>query len=123
MKRRYRLRDTRSFARVRKAGRCRRGSGIVMCCLANCLAHSRFGFVVSKRVGNAVTRNRVKRRLRAIFHSHLPQLRTGFDIVVICRPQVADVTYQDLERACMQLAARLSLYCSRSPSAESAVPS
>ncbi len=117
MNRRYRLRDTRSFTRVRRAGRCRRGLGLVMCCQANCLPHSRFGFVVSKRVGNAVTRNRVKRRLRAIFHNHLPQIRTGFDIVVICRPQVADSTYQDLEQTCMHLVARLSLYASRSSAA------
>lgn len=109
MKRQYRLRDTQSFARVRRAGHCRRDPHIVLCCLDNGMSHSRFGFVVSKRVGNAVTRNRVKRRLRAIFHTHLVQIRTGFDIVVVCRPQVARIAYRDLEMACLRLARRLSL--------------
>ena len=109
MKRRYRLRDAAAFGRVRKAGRCRRGKHLVLCCLDNDLPHSRFGFVVSKRVGNAVTRNRVKRRLRAIFYAYRPHIKSGFDVVVICRPQTAALAYRELEAASLQLVRRLSL--------------
>ena len=109
MKRQYRLRDSRSFARVRKEGRCRRTSDLVMCCLDNDLPHCRFGFVVSKRVGNAVTRNRVKRRLRAIFANNLTHMKSGFDIVIICRPSAAAMAFRGLESACMNLTKHLSL--------------
>lgn len=113
MKRRYRLRDSRSFVQVRKAGRCRRSPELVMCCLVNGRPYCRFGFVVGKRVGNAVTRNRVKRRLRAIFAHHLAHIKSGFDIVVICRPAAADLGFRRLEAGCLHLIRRLRL---RSPS-------
>lgn len=47
----------------------------------------RFGFIVSKVVGGAVVRNRVKRRMRAIGHELLPQLRGGCDIVIRALPE------------------------------------
>ncbi len=50
---------------------------------------TRVGFTVSKRVGKAHVRNHVKRVLREIVRSFLPQLRPGFDIVIICRPALA----------------------------------
>lgn len=87
---------------------------MTMCCLDNDLPHCRFGFVVSKRVGNAVTRNRVKRRLRAIFTGHLPGILIGYDIVVICRPTAARLAYRGLEEQCLRLASGLGLLASRS---------
>ena len=115
MKRQYRLRESRSFARVRKAGRCRRGPELVMCCLGNDMPYCRFGIVASKRVGNAVTRNRVKRRLRAILANHLTHIKSGFDIVVICRPSAARLAFRSLEAACLHLIRRLSLQSEPGP--------
>ena len=109
MKRQYRLRKSRAFAQVRKAGRCRHSPELVMCCLDNDMPHCRFGFVVSKRVGNAVTRNRVKRRLRAIFAHHMLHIRSGFDIVVICRPSIALLAFHNLEATCLHLLRLLRL--------------
>ncbi|MXZ43325.1 MAG: ribonuclease P protein component [Caldilineaceae bacterium SB0666_bin_21] len=109
MKRKYSLRDQRTFARVRRAGRSRRNRLLVLCCLANHLPHNRFRFVVSKRVGNAVVRNRLKRRLRAIFRLNLNRLHAGYDIVVVCRAEAARVGYWELEQAALQLVRRLHL--------------
>lgn len=109
MKRKYSLRDQRSFARVRRSGRSRRNRLLVLCCLTNHLPHNRFGFVVSKRVGNAVTRNRLKRRLRAIFRLNPARLHPGYDIVVVCRSAAARAGYWDLEQAALQLVQRLRL--------------
>jgi ribonuclease P protein component len=64
--------------------------------LPNGLTHNRFGFVVSHRVGNAVTRNRIKRRLREVTRYWLPNLPEGFDVVIIARPSAADITYHEL---------------------------
>ena len=109
MRRKYSLRGQRSFARVRRSGRSRRNRLLVLCCLANHLPHNRFGFVVGKRVGSAVVRNRLKRRLRAIFRLNLNRLHAGYDIVVVCRAEAARAGYWELEQAALQLVRRLHL--------------
>ena len=74
---------------------------------ANGLDHNRFGFAVGKRVGKAVTRNSVKRRLRAIL-AGLP-LRQGWDVVVSARAPAAAVDYHELTRALAGLLRRARL--------------
>jgi len=58
----------------------------------------RVGFTVSKKIGNAVVRNRVRRRLRAaVTASQVGQLHPGYDYVVIARARAADCTYWELK--------------------------
>jgi len=59
------------------------------------VSHVRYGITVSKRVGNAVTRNRVKRRLREILRRHKESL-ARIDAVWIARPQAACASWQAL---------------------------
>ena len=60
-------------------------------------ADARFGFTVSKKIGSAVVRNRVRRRLRALVAALDPaQVRPGFDYVLIARPGAEQRSYQDL---------------------------
>jgi ribonuclease P protein component len=54
---------------------------------------ARFGFIVSKRVGTAVTRNTVRRRLKAICATHLLELREGVDVVIRALPAAADAEF------------------------------
>ena len=65
---------------------------------------SRFGFAVGKRVGNAVVRNRTKRRLREILR-HLP-VDQGWDILVSARPGAATADYRALRRVIITLLQR-----------------
>ncbi len=80
---------------------------LVLRALPNTLEYSRFGFVVSRKVGNAVVRNRVRRRLREIVR--LMPLRTSMDVIIAARPRTAAMTFGDLERALRALARRADL--------------
>ena len=80
---------------------------IVMKALSNQLSLSRYGLLVSKRVGKAVTRNRVKRLLREVLR--LKPLEPGWDIVFIARSAAASASYAELERAVVGLLSRARL--------------
>jgi len=80
---------------------------VVMKALPNSLTLSRCGFSVSKQVGKAVIRNRVKRLLREILR--LTPLKSGWDIVFIARPAAAPADYANLKRAVEGLLSRAHL--------------
>lgn len=57
---------------------------------------SRFGFIVSRQVGSAVTRNAVRRRLKAISAGLVAELRPGSQVVIRALPAAADAPYDVL---------------------------
>ena len=80
---------------------------VVLKALTNNLEISRYGFSVSSRVGGAVVRNRIKRRLREILRQI--QLKSGWDIVFIARPVAAGVDYKDLKNSVSNLITKAKL--------------
>ena len=64
--------------------------------LPNGIGKPRLGLSVSKKVGSAVTRNGVRRRLKEIFHSSGVGLPTDLDLVVSARPAAAVASYEEL---------------------------
>ena len=88
-------------------GKRARGPVIHLTARPNDLPYSRFGYAVSRRVGSAVTRNLVRRRLRAIVRD-LP-IQPGFDIVAVPQPPSAHANYQEIRHETQRSAAKLSL--------------
>jgi ribonuclease P protein component len=105
--RELRIRTPREFDRVYTARIYAADHVLVVNGDANGLAHPRLGLAVSKKAGNAVTRNRWKRLIREAFRLSLAQLPPGLDLIV--RPQKgAAPDFAAISRSLPTLAARIA---------------
>lgn len=97
LRRGTRLTDSLEFERVYKQGVAYRGRMLSVHAFPSDSGGARLGLSVSKKVGNAVARNSVKRRLREIFRSELPEIKEDLDFVISARPAAAGASYGELE--------------------------
>lgn len=89
MRRHQRLRSAADFHRVRTKGESYANPLLALYVHPNDGALTRVGFTISKRVGGAVVRNRLKRLLREAARQVLSALPPGWDLVVVARPALA----------------------------------
>lgn len=75
--------------------------------LRNQVGATRMGFTVTTKVGNAVVRNRIRRRLRELYRQRRASLPGGVDVVIVARASAPDADFQRLTRAFDQVASRL----------------
>lgn len=98
MKRAYRLRTPEQYQRVRRDGRSWDVALLALNAAPNRRQVSRCGFVTAKRLGGAVIRNRIRRRLREAVRLAYNAIAPGWDLVFIARsPALADIGFQQLQ--------------------------
>lgn len=98
------------FAMVRNAGRSEAGRFLI---LSTAPAESTetasiFGIITTRRIGHAVARNLLRRRVREILRAHGAPLAKGLHIVIIVRNRAAHASYAELEKDFLKLLARCS---------------
>lgn len=110
------------FRRLYQKGRSAANKYLVIYCRRNGSPENRIGYTVSSKLGHAVVRNRVRRRLREIYRLHELQFRPGWDLVVVARSRAVDAPYKKLEGAYLSLAEKLDLLRKEEPAIETDLP-
>ncbi len=100
MQRHLRLRQRSDFARLRTYGQRVRHHLVVMSYLANNLSHNRYGFIVGGRMGKAVQRNQIRRRMREAMRCYDSRILCGrglgYDIVLVARKPLAQASFHEI---------------------------
>ena len=109
MKVRGTLKKNSDFRRLYAKGKSAVTPYLVLYTRPNRLGENRVGYTVSAKLGHAVVRNRVRRRLREIVRLNSPKLKSGWDIVVVARSRCVDAEYRRLEKAFLQACGKLGL--------------
>lgn len=103
------LKSNRDFQRLYRRGRSAVSPCVVLYTSRNRLGCNRLGITASTKVGHAVVRNKVRRRLREAYRVHEGEFRQGIDLVVVARVRAAGSPYCVLERELLKSAKRLGL--------------
>ncbi len=104
-----RLARSEDFARLRLEGQTFRGRFMLINVAPNTLSHNRYGLVTSKRLGGAVVRNRVRRLIREGLRQTTPQMRVGWDVVLVAHPSIVGQSLVEIMRAFDTLARQAGL--------------
>ena len=97
------------FRRVYQAGRNTASGLMAIYCRRGRRGRSQLGITVGTKVGKAVVRNKIRRRLREIYRLHEPTIRRGLDVVIVARVKSRYATYQQLEADFLRLTDKLDL--------------
>jgi ribonuclease P protein component len=112
LKAKYRLKKSSHFNQVYDSGNSVAGRRIVCYWLPNKQEKLHVGFSVSKKVGNAVTRNRYKRMLRNSVNQYLAFIKP-VNLVIIARAKITDASYEELAREIKYLLKKAKLLTSQ----------
>lgn len=97
------------FQRLYRSGNQAGNRYLVLYCRRNRMAGNRVGITVSKKLGKAVTRNRVRRRLREVYRLHEDRFLPGYDIVVVARSRAVEAPFDQLTKAYLALGEKLGI--------------
>ena len=103
MKKKYIVKHNYDFETIIEQGSVKKNSSFVIYSLNNNLSYDRYGISVGKKIGNAVTRNKFKRKIRAIIDNYKKNYVKGADYIIILRRGAQEKSYQELEKDFFEL--------------------
>ena len=109
------VKENHEFRRIYRKGRSAVSPYLVVYCQKNREGRSRLGVTVSKKLGHAVVRNRVRRRIREIYRLNREKMLPGWDIIVVGRGRSVKGSYEKMNEAYLDCLRRLSLLREEAP--------
>ena len=111
LKRKFRLRNKSSIKEVFANGKNYSVKHVAIYVLRG---PKRFGFIASKKVGNAVQRNRAKRLMREVIRLHFSEIRNDIQIILIARASIKGVSYWEVEKTMINMLKKANAFVIKS---------
>jgi len=99
MKKTYRVKKNEEFQRIFQQGKSVANRQFIIYKLENGIGHFRIGLSVGKKIGNAVTRNRIKRYIRQTFTELREKINPSYDYIIIARKPAKDMDYHEVKKS------------------------
>ncbi len=109
MKRSYMLKRNKEFRYVYRTGKSAGSRLMVLIYTKSRTPDKKVGFSVSKKIGNSVVRNRVKRRMRESFRLMIPDVKPGYGLIFIAREPVVQEDFQTVQKTMRYLLRKAEL--------------
>ena len=98
------------FRRVYNKGKSAATSrGVVYCRPCRTAQQNHLGITVGTKIGKAVIRNKIRRRIKEIYRLNEEKLKSGYEIVIVARVRSRDAQYKELEQDILKLCAKLGI--------------
>ena len=99
----YKLRNNMEFKKVYNGGKNYWNRNLVLYVRKNNMENSRIGYSITKKIGNSVVRNKVRRRVKEIYRLNVNNIKSGYDIILIPKKNIVDISYKELESAMLHI--------------------
>ncbi len=103
MDKKYRIRKNVEFKQVYSGGKNYWNRNLTLYVKRNNLDGSRYGITITKKIGSAVVRNRIRRRIKEIYRLNFYRIKDGYDLVFIPKKNVQEISYKQLESALIHI--------------------
>lgn len=103
------LKLNHEFRRLYAKGKSAVNPCMAVYCRKNRLGYNRLGFTTGTKLGKAVVRNRVRRQLREMYRLHLPEMKKGYDVILVGRVKAVHTPYAAMDRQYVQALRALEL--------------
>ena len=110
MKHTVSMKENYLFRRLYAKGKSAATAALAVYVRPNHSQRTRLGITVSAKLGKAVRRNKVRRRIREAYRIHEDRMAPGFDMVVVARVRSAHAPYAEVERDLLRLLSKLGVY-------------
>ncbi len=103
------LKQNHVFRKLYARGKNAVGPFLVVYAMRNGSRENRLGVTASTKLGHAVVRNKARRRLREVYRLHEPELKPGFDLILVARTRCVTADFQKLEKSFLKQCGELKL--------------